>query len=71
MVRFCSAEDVAVLEGLLKDTQARASEVIRDLSQAFDLGQGGVEVVGELTIKLTYLTRLEEEIRGKLPTCYQ
>ena len=66
-----AADDVAVLESLLKETQARASEVIRDLSRAFDLGQGGVEMAGELTIKLTYLTRLEEEIRGKLPTCYQ
>ena len=66
-----AAEDVEVLEGLLKDTQSRVGEVIKDLSLAFDLGQGGVEVAGELMMKLTYLTRLEEEIKGKLPTSYQ
>lgn len=69
-----AAGDVAALEGLLKDTRSRAGEVIRDLSREFDQessSSSSVERARELTMKLTYLSRLEEEIRAKLPTSYE
>ena len=66
-----ASQDVPALEGLLKDTQARAGEVIQALGGAFEVESGSVDLARELTNKLTYLSRLEEEIRGKLPTSYE
>ena len=62
------AEEVPVLESLLRDTRERARGIVGELGGAF--GSESVESARDLTMKLTYLTRLEEEIRSKLPTSY-
>ena len=59
-----AAADEASLQGLLARNASIVEECVQELSAAFRAADSGAAI--KLTQRLTYLTKIEEEIKRKL-----